>query len=596
MGGTVMLGRSFIGLTLAAGLVLAAGDTRLADAARQGDRNAVQTLLRQKADVNAGEGDGTKALHWAASTNDIEMAKTLLAAGANVKAKSRIGGVTPLFMACRNGSAAMIELLLKAGADASAPDAVGTTPLMLAAASGSAEAVQVLIDHGANVSARESAHKQTALMFAAALDRGAAIKVLMAHGANAEATTVVSKLGCGSLFNRSGCLELDEDGSPVLEEVKPGEKDVPRCDGPCPEPKLDDIAITPKESAAVTGAAPAAGAKTAAGNKAAAAKPVFEGKLGATLMGGQTALLFAARDGQLEAARALLESGANVNNAGTGDKMSPLLMAISNGHFDVAKFLLDHGADPNQTDNNLGLSPLFETVDMQWAPYAWFPQPVTANERVTYLDLMKALLDHGADPNTRLGKRIWFRTATRSVEMAGSTAFLRAAMASDYDAMRLLVANGADPNLPTASRATPLMVAAGLGWAANYSRNAPDWMPAVRFALDLGGQVNAVDSKGYAALHGAAFRGDNEMVNFLVDAGARVELVAKDGNTVADMANGPLAHSELHPTTVALLEKLGSKNSHNCRSALCVVIQDDKEKNKSATPAPAAPGAQPAPH
>src|ERR1019366_1154548 len=118
MGGTVMLGRSFIGLTLAAGLVLAAGDTRLPDAARQGDRNAVQTLLRQKADVNAGEGDGTTALHWAASTNDIEMAKTLLAAGANVKAKSRIGGVTPLFMACRNGSAAMIELLLKAGADA----------------------------------------------------------------------------------------------------------------------------------------------------------------------------------------------------------------------------------------------------------------------------------------------------------------------------------------------------------------------------------------------------------------------------------------------------------------------------------------------
>jgi len=282
--------------------------------------------------------------------------------------------------------------------------------------------------------------------------------------------------------------------------------------------------------------------------------------------------LFAARDGEMEAAKALLESSANVNNAGAGDRMSPLVIAISNGHYDLAKYLLDHGADPNQTDNNLGLSALFETVDMQWAPYAWFPQPVTAKEQVSYLDLMKALLEHGANPNARLGKKIWFRVATRSVDMAGATPFLRAAMASDVDAMGLLVEHGADPNIPTNSGDTALMVAAGIGWAANYSRNAPDWMPAVKYCLELGADVNAVDSKGYAPLHGVAFRGDNEMVEFLVSKGARVDLTAKDGNTVADMANGPLAHSELHPTTVALLEKLGSANSHNCRSALCVVV------------------------
>ena len=546
-----MLVKSSIGFILAAGLILAAGsDTRLTEAARQGDRNAVQTLIRQKADVNAAEGDGTTALHWAASANDLEMAKTLLAAGANVKAKSRLGGVTPLFMACRSGSAAMIELLIKAGADAGAPDSVGTTPLMLAAASGSVEAVQVLIDHGADVNAKESAHGQTALMFAAALDRGPAIKMLIAHGANPEMTTKVTPLGCGSIFNKNGC-QFDDDGKPFDEE---------------------------KLVKAETDAKPGVAAPAPANPGDANAKPQFSRRIGATLMGGQTALLFAARDGQTEAARALLESGANANDAGAGDKMSPLLMAISNGHYDLAKLLLDKGADPNQTDNDLGLSPLFETVDMQWAPYAWFPQPVTAKEQVTYLDLMKALLDRGADPNAKLGKRVWFRASTRSVETIGATPFLRAAMASDAEAMRLLLANGADPGIGTASADNPLMVAAGLGWAANYSRNAPDWMPAVRLMVDLGVNVNAVDSKGYTALHGAAFRGDNEMINFLVGAGARVDIVTKDGNTVADMANGPVEHSELYPETVALLEKLGSANSHNCRSYLCVVVPKEEKK------------------
>ena len=546
-----MLVKSSIGFILAAGLILAAGsDTRLTEAARQGDRNAVQTLIRQKVDVNAAEGDGTTALHWAASANDLEMAKTLLAAGANVKAKSRLGGVTPLFMACRSGSAAMIELLIKAGADAGAPDSVGTTPLMLAAASGSVEAVQVLIDHGADVNAKESAHGQTALMFAAALDRGPAIKMLIAHGANSEMTTKVTPLGCASIFNKNGC-QFDDEGKPFDEE---------------------------KPVKAETDAKPGVAAPVPNNQGEANAKPQFSRRIGATLMGGQTALLFAARDGQTEAARALLESGANVNDAGAGDKMSPLLMAISNGHYDLAKLLLDKGADPNQTDNDLGLSPLFETVDMQWAPYAWFPQPVTAKEQVTYLDLMKALLDRGADPNAKLGKRVWFRASTRSVETIGATPFLRAAMASDAEAMRLLLANGADPGIGTASADNPLMVAAGLGWAANYSRNAPDWMPAVRLMVDLGVNVNAVDSKGYTALHGAAFRGDNEMINFLAGAGARVDIVTKDGNTVADMANGPVEHSELYPETVALLEKLGSANSHNCRSYLCVVVPKEEKK------------------
>jgi ankyrin repeat protein len=278
----------------------------------------------------------------------------------------------------------------------------------------------------------------------------------------------------------------------------------------------------------------------------------------------------------------LIEAGADVNESGAGDKMSPLVMAIGNGHYDLAKFFLDHGADPNLA-SDIGLTALYATVDMQWAPYAWLPQPITAQEKVTYLDLMTALLDHGAKPNARLQRKVWFRTLAGDsswVDTAGATAFWRAAQSDDLAAMRLLVARGADPKIPSTAGVTPLMVAAGLGWAPNFSRNAPDsWMAAVKYCVELGADVNGADTKGYTALHGVAFRGDNEMIGFLVEKGAKVDGKTKKGDTIADMANGPIAHSIPHPETVALLEKLGSANSHNCRSDQCVppTLEDKKQ-------------------
>jgi ankyrin repeat protein len=152
--------------------------------------------------------------------------------------------------------------------------------------------------------------------------------------------------------------------------------------------------------------------------------------------------------------------------------------------------------------------------------------------------------------------------------------------------MRLLVAHGADPNIASKAGDTPLMVAAGLGWALNFSRNAPDsWMAAVKYCLELGADVNAVDTKGYTALHGVAFRGDNALIKFLVDKGAKVDAKTGKGDTVADMANGPIPHSIPHPDTVALLEKLGSANSHNCRSDQCVpATVEDKKPAAAAKP------------
>ncbi len=312
-------------------------------------------------------------------------------------------------------------------------------------------------------------------------------------------------------------------------------------------------------------------------------------------MGGMTALLFAARDGQMEAARALLESGVDVNDPGAGEKMTPLVLAITNGHYDLAKYLLDLGADAKLASDS-GLTALYATIDMQWAPYAWYPQPITVQEKTGYLDLMKALLEHGADPNARLKKHVWFRALPDDstwVDTAGATPFWRAAQSDDLAAMRLLVEHGANPWLATTQGDTPLMVAVGLGWALNFSRNAPDsWMAAAKYCLDLDADVNAMDEKGYTALDGAAFRGDNDMIQFLVKSGAKVDVKTKKGDTVADFANGPFHHSIPHLETVALLEKLGSKNSNTCRSDQCV---PQVEEGKKVAVADASASAKPAP-
>jgi ankyrin repeat protein len=286
-----------------------------------------------------------------------------------------------------------------------------------------------------------------------------------------------------------------------------------------------------------------------------------------------TALLFAARDGNFEAVRALLDAGADVNQVSGGDGTSAISIAVANGHYTVGKYLLDRGANPN-LPNLDGLTPLFATVNMRYAPVSWAPNPRTDQEVVDSLELLSALLEGGADANARVRRKLWFSPSSHDrswVDHRGGTSFWRAAMSSDVESMRILVKGGADPNLATDAGVTPLMVAAGLGWSGNFTQNAPDsWMEAVRYCIELGADVNATDRKGFTALHGAASRGDNEMIQYLVDHGARVDLVNKDGNSVADMAFGPSRFFIPKPDTVALLVKLGSPFQNNCRSDQCV--------------------------
>ena len=567
----------------------AAPSSPVADAAQQGNREAVKSLLKQAADVNGAQGDGMTALHWAAMKNDAELAQTLLYAGANVRARTRLGDYTPLVLAAKNGNAAVLEPLIASGADVNGKTANGTTALMLAAASGNVDALKALVDHDADVNAVEPVRGLNAAMFAAASNRAAAIEFLAKHGADLKATSKIVDLNNIDRNSYGGILF----GNPAPP--------------PAPGPSTGS-GQAPAQAAAGLGQSqpnPQAGRNVPGGRgmgKAGIDRQYQLNELVST-QGGITALLFAARQGYLESAQALIDAGANVNQVSAGDKASPLLVATLNGHFDLAKYLLDRGANPNLAEDN-GATPLYAVVNCEWAPKSLYPQPrAYLNQKVTYLDLMTALLDKGADPNARLKKKVWYSGYSfdlSGVDEIGATAFWRAAYASDVDAMKLLVAHGADANIPSmkgAGRARtadverdvkdvsttppvpvggpgipPLVAAAGSGYgegfAANSHRFAPGgMMAAVKYLVEeLHADVNAADHEGNTALHNAAARGDVEMIQYLVSKGANVKAVNREGKTTADMANGPVQRIQPWPEALALLEKLGAKNNHKCVS------------------------------
>lgn len=545
-------------------------DSPVADAAMRGDQGSVRALLQQGADVNAAQGDGMTALHWAADRGDLEMARMLVYAGAGLDAVTRMAEYTPLHLASRAGHGTVVRALLKAGSDpAAATGSGGATPLHLAAAAGDAEAVTVLIEHGADVDAREERAHQTPLIFAAAQNRVDAIRALLAGGADPSlATTVVDM------------VELEE-------SLRGGEQDQVR------------------QQIAAQLAARAAQEQKEEGEEeekpAEAPKPLSMGQQ-VGHMGGMTALLHAARQGHAGAVEALLDAGSDIDQV-SADGTTPIFIAALNGHFDLVLALLERGADPNLA-NHAGGTPLFATINQQWIPKTGYAQPnVHLQQNATHMEVMEALLRSGADPNARLSKRLWFTQyggSILSVNMIGATPFWRASYAADVNAMRLLVAYGADHRVPTqrppprrriawdedpgADKSGipavpvggpgihPIHAASGVGYgqgfAANAHRHAPDgWMPAMRYLVDeLGADVNVRDHDAYSALHHAASRGDTEMIRFLVERGGDVMAISRIGQTTADMANGPYQRTTPYPDAIALLESFGSLNNNNCQS------------------------------
>jgi len=605
-----------------------APESPVADAAMRRDHAKLRELLKSGADVNAAQGDGMTALHWAATHGDVEEARMLIYAGARLDAVTRNGNYTPLHLAAKAGSAKAVRALLDAGANANAKTTSGgATPLHFAAAQGSVEAIGALLDKRATVDARDGAWSQTPLMWAAAYNRMGAVQTLIKHGADIAAVSKVEDIpareradrAAAQLRNRriAALKAAEQPPRPAAAAGAPGtaRADSGRAAG-APNASSDSAAARDSStrnrargdsSAARQDRATAAPARPATTDSSRREeRAITYGELVGN-KGGLSPLLFAVRQGNTAIAMALLDAGAKVNQVSEGDHTSPLLMAAINGHYDLAMKLLSRGADPKLA-SDAGATPLYATINVQWAAKSLYPQPTAQTQQETnYLELMEALLKAGADPNARLTKHLWYMSYNfdlLGVNTTGATPFWRAAYGTDVPAMKLLVKYGADPKIPTQKPAGrqrgddapaeddstkadpsglppipaggpgvyPIHAASGVGYgegyAANSHRHAPDgWMPAVKYLIEeLGTDVNSRDHNGYNPVHHAAARGDNELIQYLVSKGADVTAVSRRGQTTADMANGPVQRIPPFLETVALLEQLGSKNNRKCRS------------------------------
>jgi ankyrin repeat protein len=417
------------------------GRALMADAVEQRDRSKVLALLQQQADVNAPQRDGMTALLWAAYHDDRETADLLMRAGADVKAANRYG-VTPLSLACTNGNDALVSALLKAGADPNGILPGGETPLMTAARTGALAAVQALLSAGAVVDAKDDRRGQTALMWAAAEGHAPVVRALLEAGAD------------------------------------------PRARVPS----------------------------------------------------GLTPLLFAVREGQLEVVRVLLSAGGDPNEIipmesslrrrGYGGRlpaagMSALLLAVTNAHFELAAALLDAGADPNAA--RTGYTVLHAMTVVRRPGIGDNDPPPEGSGTLSSIDLVKKLAARGANVNARMTRKVNLNN-TRVHEI-GATPFFLAALTADTDLMKALVDVGADPSLTNAEQSTPLMVAAGLatrspGEDPGTEREVQD---ALQFLLDRGADINAIDVNGETAMHSAAYKNLPGAVKFLAARGARID-------------------------------------------------------------------------
>jgi uncharacterized protein len=489
----------------------------IAEASMNGDVSLVYTLLKHGADPNARGSFGTPPLHWRVRVDDLETTKRLLKAGADPNGLTE-RGVSPLSLAIANGNSEMVSVLLRAGADANQAQPSGETHLMMAAEVGVLAVVEQLLKHGAHVDARDPNYGQTALMFAARAGTADVVSTLLANGANPNFATFVGETPG---FIKPNSVPGFGYGVGIIRGGVPADRGRR-------EP-------TP---------------------------------------GGMTPLLYAARHDRIEVAKRLIAAGADVN-AKEANGIWPLLMAISNNNMAVAHYLLEHGSHVDGQDW-YGRSPLWEAVNVRnlYVHNATFKNGI---DRGPVLELIRALLAAGADVNARTKETPPFRHhlleitgSLEWVDFTGQTPFLTASLAGDVTVMKLLLEHGANPHIGTYQGTSPLMAAAGVNWvvAQTWTEGPDQLLEAVKLCVDLGMDVNQANSMGITALHGAANRGSDNIIGFLVERGADLTAQDHEHRSPLDWAKGVFLAThpaQPKPSTIALISELLKKQGKEVR-------------------------------
>jgi ankyrin repeat protein len=542
---TACLSVLFLSLPLSA--IAAPGD--LADAVMAGDLAAVEALLAEGADVNDKQLNGSTALHWAVYHDDLELAQRFIEDGANVQATTR-EGITPLHLASLYGNPDMVSSLLEAGADASSRGPAGETMLMLAARNGNPETVHLLIDAGADVTAFETIRGTTALMWAVERKNPEAVSVLLEAGADVSAMSARAGTPRPYMSNRVGAETVRQ----VQERIR-----------------REALGLPPAEPAGGRGGRGGGGQGGGAfaggfggggfggggqGGQNNAAEDDAEGEddgpvagLSGGDGGGLTALIFAAREGDLQSARLLIEAGADVNQT-TYFGWTPLLTATYNRNYELGGFLIESGADVNMV-NGENMSPLYFATDNRNIEGGDYPVPRADMDHLQFIEL---LLENGAD----VDHQVTANTLTRTIftmqwfQERGATAFIRAGQSSDTALMELLLEYGADPLAETDHGDNALSASAGIGWVdgVTFERSPAANVEAVRMLLDLGLDPNIANDDGRTPLMGAAFKGNIEVVETLLDAGARLD-IRDFGSRDTDKSNSALAGHTWQPLDYA---------------------------------------------
>jgi uncharacterized protein len=474
----------------------------------------------------AGTEGASPKLADAIKDGDLTTALSLLKQHVDVNVPQS-DGTTALDWAVRENNSDLVDRLLKAGADAKAANRYGVTALYLACVNGSAPMIEKLLKAGADPNSATT-EGETALMTIARTGNVEAAKVLLAHGADVNAReqwrqqTALMWAVAESHPDIAQVL-IDHGADVNARQIEwHWERQVTK------EPREKWMPL-----------------------------------------GGETPLLFAARQGCVECGQVLVRAHADIN-AADPNNITPMVEALINGHYDFAAFLIDAGADPNIADAT-GRTPLYAAVDDHTMPESNLPAPRVLDNKLTSLDIINMLLAHGANVNAQLVKQTPYRTkvdrGADTMLTTGTTPLLRAAKAGDVEVIKTLLAKGADPKLTTKFGMTPIMAAAGLGTkeedTTGRRKTQPEAVESIQLFLNAGEDINAIDRQGDTALHGAAQKGDDQVVQFLADHGAKLDIQDKKGRTPLDAANGLMGNGgfdgsrrDVHESTVALLKKL----------------------------------------